>query len=628
MIERSQNVTSPAAEPTGAPPPDPGAPSDLVGKSGLASQLDMMFRALWASPVRNMILALAGSAFAVIVVTAYGQVRLNRWNQPFYDALSRRNGREFAVQLVVFAVIAGSLLLLNVAQRWLGEMLKLKLREGLVHDLVAAWMQPRRAFHLASAGPIGVNPDQRLHEDARHLTELSGDLALGLVQSSALLVSFVGVLWTISSGFALKIGGTRLALPGYMVWAAVLYATSASLFTYWTGRRLIPDNAARYAREADLRYTLVRVNEHVDAITLAGGEADEARRIELDLAAVLAAMRRLVTGLTRLTWVTAGYGWFTLVAPILVAAPLYFAGSLSFGGLMMAAAAFTQLQSSLRWFVDNFSTIADWRATLLRVASFRRAVSGVDVLHRVESRIELVEGEPPPGRAGQAEAIVIDHLEIASPSGCIKLQEEHVRIEPGERLLVVGEPGAGKTLLFRALAGLWPWGAGRIVRPRGADLYCMPRTPYLPSGTLREALAYPTEVGRFKDAAYVEALERLGLGRLAHRLDESRRWDHELSEDEQQGIAFARLRLHAPRWVLVDGALDSLDIDTRERVIALFTEDLPHSALIYVGRTQPRAGFFTRILHLVNDPAMRRLARHRAAEPRATRWYPPPAAAT
>src|SRR5579885_1817432 len=258
-----------------------------------------------------------------------------------------------------------------------------------------------------------------MHEDARHLTELSGDLVLGLIQASALLVSFVDVLWSVSSGYALRIGGVTLAVPGYMVWAAILYALSASLLTYWTGRRLIPDNATRYAREADLRYTLVRVNEHIDAITLAGGEADEARRIERDLAAVLTAMRRLVTGLTRLTWVTAGYGWFTIIAPILVAAPLYFQGSLTFGGLMMAAAAFTQLQSSLRWFVDNFSTIADWRATLLRVASFRRAVAEAEVAHRVESRIELIESEPPAGTAGRTEAIVIDRLEIASPSGCI-----------------------------------------------------------------------------------------------------------------------------------------------------------------------------------------------------------------
>jgi vitamin B12/bleomycin/antimicrobial peptide transport system ATP-binding/permease protein len=600
--------------------------ADGAAEPSLFSQLDMMFRALWASPARNAIAGLVGTAVAVVVATAYGQVRLNRWNQPFYDALSRRNLREFGIQLLVFAVIAGSLLLLNVGQRWLGEMLKLKLREGLVHDLVEGWMQPRRAFQLESAGPIGVNPDQRMHEDARHLTELSSDLALGLVQASALLASFVGVLWSISRGFALKLGGLTLDVPGYMVWAAVIYALSASLLTYWTGRRLIPDNAARYAREADLRYTLVRVNEHIDAITLAGGEADEARRIELDLAAVLAAMRRLVRGLTRLTWVTAGYGWVTQVVPILVATPLYFAGDLSFGGLMMAAAAFTQLQSSLRWFVDNFSTIADWRATLLRVAMFRRAVVGTEVLHQTESRIQLRDSEAQPD-GEPTHALVIENLEISSPSGCTRLQGGRVEIKPGERVLLKGEPGVGKTLLFRALAGLWPWGAGRVLHPRGEDLYCMPRTPYLPPGTLKEALAYPSAVARFKAEDYLRALQRLGLERLVPQLDEPHRWERELNEDEQQALAFARLMLHTPRWILVDEALDSIDTHTRDRIVDMFTQELAHSGLIYIGRAEPKGGFFSRVLHVANDPAGHRLPRQRAAKPRQAA-FPPPATAT
>jgi putative ATP-binding cassette transporter len=257
---------------------------------------------------------------------------------------------------------------------------------------------------------------------------------------------------------------------------------------------------------------------------------------------------------------------------------------------------------------------------------FRRAVVGAEVLHPTESRIEIRTGER--GKDGAAPAaLIVDHLEIASPSGCTRLQGGRVEVEPGERVLVAGEPGVGKTLLFRALAGLWPWGAGRIVLPHGEQLYCVPRTPYLPPGTLKEALAYPSAVTQFREHDYTEALQKLGLGRLVPLLEESRRWDHELNEDEQQAAAFARLMLHAPRWIVVDEALDFIAVDTRERIRDMFSRRLPDSGVIYIGRADPKDGFFSRVLHLVNDPTSRRLARHRAVKPRAAA-YPPPAAAT
>jgi len=357
----------------------------ISGQADLLSQLDMMIRALLSSPLRNRLFLIGGAIFLVIAATTYAQIRLNRWNQPFYDALARRDLHAFFVQLTVFAVIVAVLLVLNVAQRFLSETMKLWLRQGLTQDLVQEWLKPHRALRLSEAGPIGINPDQRMHEDARHLTELSGTLGVELMQATVLVLTFIGVLWRISGSFSLPLFGHVYVISGYMVWAAFAYAISASLVSYWVGRSLVPRNSQRYQRESELRAALMRTNDHLVAVQAHGRSLDIARRKILDrLNGVLGAMWRLVFGLTNLTWITAGYGWLMLVAPILVAAPAYFRGALTFGGMMMAVGAFNQLQLSLRWYIDNFSSIADWRATLLRVAEFRRALVECDALGPVK----------------------------------------------------------------------------------------------------------------------------------------------------------------------------------------------------------------------------------------------------
>lgn len=570
-----------------------------VDETTFLEQLRMMRRAFMSSPVRDVIFLIAGGILAVILATAFGQVILNRWNRPFYDAIERRDLAAFLDQLVIFAEIAGGLLVLNVAQTWLNQMLRLKLREGLTRDLIEQWMMPRRAFRLANAGEIGVNPDQRMHEDARHLTDLSTDLGIGLLQASVLLVSFVGVLWSLSDGFVFHVGGRDLAIPGYMVWAAVIYAGIASLLSWLVGRPLIGLNAERYGREAELRYSLVRVNDHVDAISLAGGEADERRRLEIDLAAVLLASRRILAAIVRLTWITAGYGWITVVAPIIIASPVYFTGNMTFGGLMMAVGAFNQVHSSLRWFVDHIGGIADWRATLLRVAAFRSAMLKADDLHGVEKRIAIGEDEP--------DRLTFRNVAIPSQAGCTELVEKDVTIRPGERVLVIGHPGAGKTTFFRAIAGLWPWGSGRIGLPAGEPVTFVPRTPYFPPGPLRAVLCYPLAPDSFGDADLSSVLTRVGLGSLANQLDKSARWERELGDEEQRLLAFARLALHRPRWVVIDEALDALKGEARQRVFSMLERDLADAAIINIGQVDRGTQLFKRELNLAIDPKGRTL---------------------
>jgi vitamin B12/bleomycin/antimicrobial peptide transport system ATP-binding/permease protein len=561
--------------------------------SGLVSQLAALTRATFTGRVGKTVIALLTAAFAVIGATAYVQIRLNIWNKPFYDALSRRDLHDFMVQLGVFFILAGWLTVLNVVQRWIGETLKLKLREALATDLLEHWLQPRRAFWLANAGAMGENPDQRMHEDARHLCELTSDLGLALLQSTILLVSFSGVLWLLSSAFVFRIGEHDYAVPGFMLWAAIIYALTGSLVSYWVGHGLIARNAFRYAREADLRVAMVRINEHLDDITLAGGEADELRRVETHLANVLAATRKIVSGLTNLTWVSAGFGWVTNVAPILVAAPLYFTGKISFGGLMMAAAAFTQAQSSLRWFVDNFSTIADWRATLLRVASFRDALVNPRISELYDSKIQYQYGDPG--------TVTIDNLVIQSSAGEDGLQEPHVVVHAGERVIIAGAPGTNRTQLFRALAGLWPWGHGQITRPQGEVVQFVPRgSPYLPRGTLREVLAYPQKITEFRAEAFEQALRRMKLKRLLPILDEVHRWDRELNSEEQVAVALARVVVHVPNWVLMDGALSALPDEFLERISDALENELKYTAVVHIGPVaQVVDHLFRRVVHLV-----------------------------
>jgi putative ATP-binding cassette transporter len=573
-------------------PADPASAATSV-PPGFGRQLVTLLRAALRSHAGKAIKVLAAGILAVLLLTAYGQIRLNQWNKPFYDALSRRDLSDFLYQLGVFFIIAFIVLFLNLGQRWMVEMLKLRLRDGLVRDMLHLWMLPGRALSLANSGAMGVNPDQRMHDDAEKLCTLTADLGTGLVQATILFATFASVLWTISGDFSMRIGGIEYAVPGYMLWAALLYSVLGSLLSYWVGGSLVQRNAERYAREGDLRASLVRASDHLDGITLAGGEADETRRVEVHFDAVLAATVRLIAGLVNLTWVTAGFGWITVVAPVLIAAPLYFTGKISFGGLMMAAAAFSQAQGSLRWFVDNFGALADWRATLLRVASFRIALMAPTVEQRFSSRIDYTEGA-----AGE---LTIEGLQITSAGSRDALVETLVRIGRGERVLVQGQPGVDKALLFRALSGLWPWGSGRIVRPAGESVFYLPRgTPYLPRGSLRDVLAYPHDAARFDPALYLQALERLQLASLAPALDETRRWDRDLGHEELFRLAVARIVLQRPRWIVVDGALGVLEDEMLETVLDLIADELHDATILHIGHaTLTRDASATRVLHLV-----------------------------
>jgi putative ATP-binding cassette transporter len=579
----------------------------------MIAQLRSLLAALNASRHRKRIALLAAGIVAVICANSVGQIWLNLWQGNFFDAIEQRDIATFAGQVLVFCLVAGALLVLVVAQTWLKEMLQVRLREWLTHDLLDRWLAPKRAYLLAQTGEIGANPDQRMHEDTRHLVDLSTNLAVGLLQATLLLLSFVGVLWVLSAEVAFTVGDRSFAIPGYMVWCALAYAIGGSWLAWRVGRPLIELNTARYAREADLRFALVRVNENAEGIALHGSEAQERRILDRTVDRVTTVMRELASGLARLTWVTSGYGWLALVTPILVAAPGYFGGGLSFGGLIMVIGAFNQVQQALRWFVDNFPQIADWRATLRRVAALRDALQAPEPTDRDRGRITVA--------VHATEGLVLENLNLTFAGGRAALEPSRVEVAPGERVLIVVEHGLDKSTLFRALAGLCPWGVGTIQLPPRDAMMLMPPRPYLPLGSLHAGASYPAAPERFDHACVATALQRVGLSHLLASIDHEERWDKNLSLEEQQRLAFARLLLHRPRWVLLDDALGALDEEHRQRMLSIFDHELVQTAVVRIGGSPARSGFYHRTLHFrrVDESATLVPLRPRPAALQATR---------
>lgn len=562
-----------------------------AGIAGALRQLSVLLRALRQSRYFRPCTLLAVGIVAVICINMVGQVRLNAWQGDFFDALEQRQLQELLNQVLVFIVIIAVLLALVVSETWLREILEVRAREWLTRDLLDQWVCGKRPYLLAFAGEISDNPDQRMQADALHLTELTIALGIGLLRSSLQLMSFLGVLWVLSANVVF---GEDLHIPGYLVWCALAYAVTGSWLTWRVGRPLIGINAERYAREAELRFALVRISENAEAIALYGGERDERHALERPVEAVVGITRRLANALARLTWITSGYGWLGLIVPVLVAAPGYFQGSLSFGGLMMAVGAFNHVQAALRWFVDNFPGIADWRATLLRVASFREALPDLDKLAETSGHIDYAEHE--------RGSVLLDGLRVTLLDGKVELDQPRVELQAGERVLILGQRGVGKSAMFRALAGIWPWGEGAIRMPSRTGVTFLPHRPYLPISSLREALTYPNHSERIADDAVEAALVRVGLVHLTPKLDQDKRWDRELTLEEQQRLTLARLLLRRPRVVFMDEALGALDVEHRDLMRSIFEDELAGATVVSIGSGPMEDHFYDRRIHLRRCP--------------------------
>ncbi len=566
-----------------APRPETPGESDSI-----IAQFGELWHIILDPHAKRALMKLGGAIAFVIALNAVFQIKLNNWQGSIYDAIGRKDFSVFVHEIGVFLVIVTILLCLGVTQTWLHELLKVRLRQAVTYDLLDEWLKPRRVFQLKQSGDISANPDQRIQDDARRLSELSIDLSVGLVQSSFLLIAFVGVLWELSAQVKFSIGGQEVIIPGYMVWASIAYSAFGSAITWLVGRPLIKAHTDLRAKEAKFRFALVRVSESADEIALLGGEREERGFLEGPVNDLLATMRHIANRLAGLTWVTGGYGWLAIIAPLLLAAPGYFGGSLTLGGLMMVVGGFYQVQTALRWYVDRFPAIAEWRAMLSRISSYRSALERLPAPGSALKKIHYEAG---------GHVISTENLKVAW-NGDPPLRVGDFKIEPHERVLIQATPKSGKSTVHKTLAGLWTRGSGTVRVPSHEDMLFLPQPPYLPMGSLLNALSYPDPANRFSEGDAKAALERVGLERLASNLNKVKRWDKELTLEERRRLILGRMLLHRPQWVVQDESIYELDEETRKTALSILGAELKQTAVLSIGRHYPDDTFYQRVLNL------------------------------
>ena len=538
---------------------------------------------------RPLAVALVAGTLALVLAQVLIQFRLNTWNRAFFDALERHDTAEFVRQIGLFAVIAAASAVVAVTHLNFKMRLQLDWRGWTTRRLIDRWLAGGRPYQLGFLEGDHDNPDQRIADDVRLTIETAVDFASGGLNAVLMLITFLGVLWTLSG--PLRIG--EFVIPGYMVWATLLYAAAGTAVTWLFGRPLVAINDHKQGAEGDFRFHLVRARESAEAITLMRGGDDERKRLLAAFERLAGVWVRLRFATCRLATLTTAYMLLGMILPVLVASPMYFAGEITLGGLMQAVAAMVHVQTALSWLVDNYPRIAEWNASVNRVHGL---ADGLDALDEEEADTEaeaIVVGEH------EADAIALRDLDVASAAGDVLIAGATADIRPAERVLIVGESGTGKSTLMRAVAGIWPWGRGEIRLPRDARIMFVPQRVYLPLGTLRAAMAYPLPVDAFPADSYQVMLERCGLETLVPRLDGEERWDQALSGGEQQRLAFARLLLHRPDWIFLDEATSALDEAGQAALMGMLRTDLPDAAVVSIGHRPGLEAFHDRTMTLV-----------------------------
>ena len=488
------------------------------------------------------------------LAAVYMLVLLNDWNRLFYDALQNKNQPVFWQQLGRFAYLAFAFIIIAVYKFYLTQLLQVRWRAWMTGHYLERWLANHAFYSLELARFSGDsskaadNPDQRIQEDINQFTNFTVSLSMGLLNSVVTLLSFVGILWGLSGAFAFTLGGSSYNIPGFMVWMALLYCVVGSVITHYIGRSQIRLNFMQQRFEADFRHHMVRVREYSESIALDKGEAVERLQLDGRFSKVLQNFLLLIKKQKNLVWFTSFFGQAAVVFPFIVSAPRFFSGAIQLGELMQIASAFGRVQDALSWLVDNYSSLAAWRATTDRLTSFEDNIVAVG---------QQVKGVKAPDSIADNAILSADDLTIALPAGQTLLSGLTLRAKPGDSVLLSGPSGSGKSTLFRTLAGIWPYAKGYAQLPH--DAMFIPQRPYFPDGSLRDALAYPQPASAYSDDALKQALLDALLPQLTGRLDDSDAWGQKLSGGEQQRLAIARVLLKKPSWIFADEATAALD---------------------------------------------------------------------
>ncbi|KVO07040.1 ABC transporter ATP-binding protein [Burkholderia ubonensis] len=567
---------------TQSTPTAPDAPQDERPVSAWS-----LIKPYWVSSEWKVAWGLLVTIVVINLCVVWINVKLNQWNAQFYNALQAKNVHDFPGLLMQFSALAFGFIILAVYGRYLRQMLGFRWRQWLTNRFLNEWLGDR-AFYRIERDRLADNPDQRITDDLQSFATTTLSLSLDLLSTIVTLVSFITILWSLAGALTFTLGGTPIAIPGYMVWAAALYAVVGSLIIQKVGHPLVSINYQQQRVEADFRFGLIRVRENAEQIAFYDGEDTENGNARNLFMRIRDNWWRVMKYTKRLTFVLSFYGQIAIIFPLVVAAPRYFAGAFSFGVLMQISSAFNTVSDSFSWFINSYSTLVEWRATVNRLREFKRVMRAS---HLKESVSPATEHGGINLHYVDSERLSTSSLKLALPNGNALADIGSVTIEPGSRWLVIGKSGSGKSTFMRALAGLWPFGDGAIDAPVSARMMFVPQTSYLPIGTLKAALTYPATADAYSDDACRDALRACRLGEYVDRLGETAHWTRVLSPGEQQRLAGARVLLHKPDFLFLDEATSALDTDNEARLYHLFNERLPQAAIVSIAHRESLAAY-------------------------------------